>query len=107
MVAGQVDAVRNLTHTSSLITWDSPFSLNLTNIEPDIIFCIEVFLTDCGEENLILRDYNVTSNYYDHSSILYSGYIRRITVTPRSNIANALPGIPAVLQGMESMIVRQ
>ena len=39
---GELAAVGDLSRTSSTITWDAPFSLNLTNVDPDIVYCVEV-----------------------------------------------------------------
>lgn len=56
---GILSAVDNLTYTvenSTLsLTWRPPFSLNLTGIEPDILYCVDVVsvvsgatLSECG-----------------------------------------------------------
>ena len=102
IVAGPLGAVTTLVRTPSIITWEPPFSLNLTDIEPDIIYCIEVFLTDCGIEYFILRDCSVTTNYYDTERFV-PGYTYKVTVTPRSNVVNALPGIPLEFEGKTSV----
>lgn len=40
------------------IKWDPPFSLDLTNVDPDVIYCVEVYKTTCGDHPKSL----VTSN---------------------------------------------
>lgn len=99
MVAGQLDAITTLVRIPSNITWVPPFSLDLTDIDPDIIYCIEVFFIDCGVEYFVLRDSNVTTNYYDNER-LDPNFTYKITVTPRSNVIDALPGNSTVLKGI-------
>ena len=102
MVSGPLDAVTNLASTRDpyFITWEPPFSLNLTDVEPDIIYCIEIVpVLNCNEEVSVIRDCNITTNYYDAES-LNPGYTYNITITPRSNVDNALSGLPSVLEGM-------
>ena len=73
--------------------------MNLTEIEPDISFCVEVYFIDCKDEfTLIIRDANVTTNYYDAGE-LNPDYTYKIILTPKSNVDNALPGHSTVLKG--------
>lgn len=45
--AGPLNAVRdllaNVRNSVLYITWNAPFTLNLTNTEPDITYCIQIF----------------------------------------------------------------
>ena len=95
---GELAAVSYLSRISSSITWDPPFSLNLTNIDPDIIYCVEVYNITCGRRDLIISDLNVTEHSYT-SDALYEGILHNITVTPRSNVHNALNGISSTFTG--------
>ena len=109
MDSGPLDAVTNLTSTREPfhITWEPPFSLNLTGVEPDIIYCIKIVAIESGcnstEDLLALRDCNVTTNNYDVKN-LNAGYTYNITVTPRSNVDNALPGLPFLLEGIPNKL---
>ena len=93
---GQLDAVINLTakRTSSAIqlSWQPPFSLNLTTAEPDIVYCVNVFnITDEGmERDHLISNCSVFETYYnfvvenpDPNDLF------QLIVTPRSNIEGA------------------
>ena len=110
MVSGPLDAVTNLASTRDPfhIMWEPPFSLNLTGVEPDVIYSVEIIAieTDCNstEDPLVLSDHNVTTNYYDVKG-LNQGYTYNITVTPRSNVDNACSGHPSVLEGLNNKLL--
>ena len=74
--------------------WEPPFTLNLTGVEPDIVYCVEVYNITCGEENLIASDCAVPNPIYPSSvgDGLGPGYVYEITVTPRSNVPGAVNG---------------
>ena len=48
----------NISQEIQEIKWDPPFSLDLTNVDPDVIYCVEVYKTTCGDHPKSL----VTSN---------------------------------------------
>ena len=96
---GELAAVGNLIRISTTITWDAPFSLNVTDIDPDIIYCAEVYNITCRRRDLIISDCNVTEPSYT-SDALYEGFLYNITVTPRSNVHNTLNGISSTFTGM-------
>ena len=106
MVSGPLGAVTNLTSTRDPfhITWEPPFSLNLTGVEPDIIYSIEIvaIVSGCNstEDLLFWSDSNVTNNYYDGENFDPS-YIYNITITPRSNVDDAIQGHTSVLKGLK------
>ena len=107
MISGPLDAVKNLSspHNPFHITWEPPFSLNLTGVEPDIVYCVEIVtVLNCKEEVSVVSDCNATTTYYDAES-LNPDYPYNITVTPRSNVVNALPGHTSVLEGMDSNLL--
>ena len=88
-------------HSSHNITWEPPFSLDLTNIDPDIVYCVEVYNITCGERILLLNDYNVIgTQYYINDVSDPIMYVYEITITPRSNVAGALNGTPLVVKGL-------
>ena len=82
------DLIRNV--DISIIEWVAPFSLNLTNAEPDIVYCVEVYNITCGR-SLVISDCNVLETSYS-SDDLQPGYIYEYTVTPRSNVEGAQNG---------------
>ena len=96
---GQLAAVDDLSRTSTTITWDPPFSLDLTDIDPDIVYCVEVYNITCGRRDLFISDCNVTEPSYT-SDALYEGLLYHITVTPRSNVSNALSGNSLSITGI-------
>ena len=83
----------NLSRNGSTISWSPPFSLDLTNIEPDIVYCVEVYNITCGERDLIVSDCDVTETSYTSNDLL-DGYIYEYIVTPRSNVSEARNGTP-------------
>ena len=86
---GELSAISDLIRVSpSNITWNPPFSLDLTNIEPNIIYCIEVYNTTCQEGGFLFSDCNVTTSYYVSDDLL-DDYTYNITVIARSNVKNA------------------
>ena len=85
---------------SSRITWEPPFSLDLTNIDPDIVYCVEVYNISCGERIFILNDCNITETQYNINDVIHAMYVYEITVIPRSNVAGALNGTPLVVEGL-------
>ena len=95
---GPLDAVSNLKINTTVIMWDPPFSLNLTNVEPDIVYCVEVYDTSCEMRSNIISDCNVTLPHYTFQ-FLTSGYTHEVVVTPRSNVEGAMNGSKLVVEG--------
>ena len=52
--------VTGIMRDSSTITWEAPFSLNLTGVDPDIVYCVEVYNITCGVDDLVVGDCGVT-----------------------------------------------
>ena len=92
---GLLDAVLNLTSQSLgeviHLTWDDPFSLDITGVDPDIWYRVEITVTDdplstyfisrivnVKEFNLTMDDYNNTS-----TSVIYE-----FRVTPINGAGN-------------------
>ena len=99
-----MDPVEDLTIQSmsnnSIIAWNSPFSLNLSNVEPDVIYCVDIFNITCGKFDHLISDCSVLDlNYTFLSTIEDFRYIYAILLTPRSNIENARNGTSLLLQG--------
>ena len=94
----------NIHKNASIFSWSSPFSLDLTNIEPDIVYCVEVYNITCGERDLIISDCDVTETSYTSSAP--DGYIYEYIVTPRSNVEGARNGTPSQpLRGVSDLLL--
>ena len=87
--------MKRLRKEGSTFSWDPPFSLNLTNVDPDIAYCVEVYNITCGGRELVFSDCNVTENSYISDAIDPNGYIYEYIVTPRSNVQGAQNGTPS------------
>ena len=81
------------------IVWAAPFSLNLTNVEPDIVYCVEVYNITCGGRELLISDCDVMETSYT-SDVLQPGYIYEYTVTPRTNVEGAQNGTSKTITGV-------
>ena len=81
--------------------WEPPSTLDLTGVEPDIVYCVEVSNITCGADNLIASDCELTNPIYPASvgDGLDPSYIYEITVTPRSNVPGAANGSVFTRQG--------
>ena len=100
-MTGQLDKISDLevNSTSSIIhlNWKRPFSLNLSSVDPDIIYCVDIFKVD---------DLQLSRDHLDSNcSVLEPHYtfaltnedpraLRQFTVTPRSNVEGARNGTP-------------
>ena len=91
--------VTEIKRNSSTITWEAPFSLDLTGIDPDIVYCVEVYNITCGVDNLVVGDCDVTEPRFVDNR-LQQGYIYRITITPRSNGQDAQNGTSNTKEGI-------
>ena len=99
-IPGTLDAVTSIKRNLSVITWEPPFSLDITNSDPDIVYCVEFYNITCGSRDSIFSDCNVNESSYTHSSILNPGYIYEIFVTPRSNVEGAENGMTSAISSM-------
>ena len=92
----------NVSKHPSTLSWTVPFSLDLTNIEPDIVYCVEVYNITCGGRELVISDCDVMESSFTNDA-LQSGYIYEYTVTPRSNVAGAQNGTSLTITGESSL----
>ena len=88
----------DLTRNVSTLTWEAPFFLDLTGVDPDIIYCVEVYNITCGRSLLISECDVVETNYT--SDALLPGYIYEYTITPRSNVEGASNGTSTNVTGL-------
>ena len=81
------------------LSWVAPFSLDLTNVDPDIIYYVKVINTTCGNGSITFRNGAVTEtelNLFGYSQ--YHTY--EVIVTPRSNVEGAKNGTTLITQGL-------
>lgn len=89
-----MNANRLVDKDAIVIIWEPPFSLNLTDTEPDIIYCVEMFnVTGRKSRDHILSDCNVVVPYYTFTSSQPDPTDTfEVIITPRSNIEGATNG---------------
>ena len=83
------DVFRN----SSTFNGEPPFSLDLTGVDPDIVYSVEVYNITCGR-SLLISECDVMETSYTNNALL-PGYIYEYIVTPRSNVEGAKNGTPS------------
>ena len=93
-----MDAIRNIERNSTTITWVPPPSLDLTSVDPDIVYCVEVYNITCGQREFLIGDCNVIDPSYDYS-YLDPGFIYEIVITPRSNVNLVDNGTRSMIDG--------
>ena len=98
-----LNGVTNLIRNGSALLWTHPFSLDLTNADPDIVYCVEVYNITCGRRDLVISDCNVTEPSYTSDDIASHGYVYEYTVTPRSNVEGATNGTSVNMSGLWSI----
>lgn len=92
--------------------WQSPFSLNITDVEPDIVYCVSitpVFCSDSMMSDLIheIHTCNVTDANYTITNQVNNDQLYRIEVIPRTNLEGGLNGSNIeVYEGIKTMIIR-
>ena len=91
--------VTEIKRNSSNISWEVPFSLNLTGVDPDIVYCVEVYNITCGVDDLVVGDCDVTEPHFIDNR-LQQGNVYRITITPRSNGQDAQNGTSNTIEGI-------
>ena len=110
-IAGPLDPVSNLSTSVNLTaeevlnTWTPPYSLDLTDIEPDIVYCVDIYSITCESRDHLFSNCSVV----DSELIVYrtntSQYIFEIIVTPRSNTKSARNGTSNALKGVNILIL--
>ena len=96
--SGPLSPVTNLHHlfdqssnTTITISWGPPFSLNLTNAEPDIQYCVDVYNVTGGGDDHLQSVCDITDTYYTFTAS-DPDQLFNFTVTPRSNVEGSLNG---------------
>ena len=80
-----------VTTNSITISWDPPFSLNLTTAEPDIQYCVDVYNVTGGGDDHLQSVCDITDTYYTFTAS-DPDQLFIFTVTPRSNVEGSLNG---------------
>ena len=100
--AGPLQKVTNLSidlNSNMLnLSWDAPFSLDLTNVDPDIVYYVQVINTTCGNGSITFTDDTITEtelNLYGYSQ----HHTYEMNITPRSNVEGAKNGTMLIIQG--------
>lgn len=86
--------------TTSTLSWTPPPSLDLTNADPDIAYCVDVYNITCGMRDHIISDCSVMEPSYPRH-ITGDGYLYEHVVTPRSNVPEASNGTSKSLKGSQ------
>ena len=93
--------------SSVKIMWDRPFSLNLTSAEPDIQYCVNVYVVTGPLKHQVLQSVcDITDTYYIFTTTVGPDQLSNFTVTPRSNVEGSLNGTTSLpvqgytMQGM-------
>lgn len=81
------------------LLWIPPFSLDLTNINPDIIYCIQVTNATCGNGTILFSNCTIKETELNLSGYLWY-YVYEFTVIPRNNVEGAMNGTPLVTEGL-------
>ena len=76
--------------------WVPPYSLNLTQSEPDIVYCVDVYNVTVGmTKRQLLSDCSVFELHYRFNSPSPNPEDRfQFVVVPKSNVAGAINGTP-------------
>ena len=73
--------------------------MDLTDVKPDIVYCVDVYNISCQEEVFLFSDCNVIEPFYINRT-LHESCLYNITVTPRSNSGSALNGTAKTRKGI-------
>ena len=85
-----------------LIQWDVLPSLDLTDVDPDIVYSVELYKITCGEDIFICREdvfVNSTNNTVDPMQIY------KVIITARNNVEGARNGTRTEISGKHPVLV--
>ena len=88
--------------TTSTLSWTPPPSLDLTNVDPDIAYFVDVYNITCGMRDHIISDCNVTEPSYTRR-VAGDRFIYEHVITPRSNVPEASNGTSQSLKGYKML----
>ena len=82
----------NSTSSTIHLNWKAPFSLNLSAVHPDIVYCLDIFKVSDLEHHLV-SDCSVLDTHYNFVSPDPRALLQ-FRVTPKSNVEGATNGTP-------------
>ena len=78
------------------LTWNPPPSLNITNVEPDIAYCVDILLITCNKQQIIKTNCTVLQPKF---TLMRSNpdprELYQFIITPRNNVKGAINGTPS------------
>ena len=83
-------------------SWDPPPSLDLTDVEPDIVYCVEIYNITCGHMDLLHSECDLTLPVFVGDE-LNPSYVYQINVTPRINAVGTSNGTHVSKRGTGTM----
>ena len=86
-------------HDSVSYFWEPPPTLDLTGVDPNIVYCVEISNITCGWSVLIQSECGLTNPVLMGDG-LDPSYVYEINVTPRSNVREASNGTVFSRQGI-------
>ena len=104
LVLDKISVATDITnHTTRLfhIFWTSVFSLNLTNIDPDVVYSVTIAARYCTDIQIIVSSDVFYSPYFFslNNSDPLDAVPRLITVSPRSNAEGVINGTSVAYEG--------
>ena len=100
---GDLGPVSNLhRHNVTTISWIPPASLDLTDVDPDIVYCVEIYNITCGGRHRIVANCSVFETHFSWN--ISSHELYEYEVVPRSNVEGAGNGTSASLKGLCSQL---
>lgn len=99
--AGQLDEVSelrlrvNLQNFTASFNWEAPFTLNVTNTEPDVTYCVDVYNNSNGLHIQSECDLTETSYYFSTNNPSPCDSIN-VTVTPLNGAGNGTVSQPVL-----------
>ena len=83
--------------------WTPSPSLDLTDIDPDIMYDVQVFMVTCGE-NVSISNHSISTNIVtvDHLDLMQ---IYKIIVSARNNVPDASNGPSVKIEGSYIIIM--
>ena len=80
-------------------SWNPSFSIDLTDVEPNVAYCIIIHNITCGSEDFVISDCSLHNTVYISQDI-QPHLVYRVEVIPRSNVESARNGTPLSVDGV-------
>ena len=92
-----VSSERNYSSNTLITLWDPLPSLDLTNIDPDIVYSVDLVKVTCGENISVSHKVVSVSNAVEENLDLMQIY--KATIVARNNVITARNGPSVVVEG--------